>query len=200
MTPHRLGAFTDISKQLIAQSSLDVEGFVRNDLASILALAIDKAVLEGSGASGQPTGILATTGVGSVTFGGAPTWAKVVEFETDVATANADIGTMNYVTTAAVRGAWKTTVKTANQAIFLAEQNSTNGYGLLVTNQVSSDKVIFGAFSAASLGIWGGVDVLVDPYGSQAIAGLVRIVAQTYVDVGVRQAGAFAVSADAGNQ
>ena len=200
MTPHRLGAFTDISKQLIAQSSLDVEGFVRNDLATILALAIDKAVLEGSGSSGQPTGILSTTGVGSVTFGGAPTWAKVVEFETDVATANADIGTMNYVTTAAVRGAWKTTVKTANQAIFLAEQNSTNGYGLLVTNQVSDDKVIFGAFSAASLGIWGGVDVLVDPYGSQAIAGLVRIVAQTYVDVGVRQAGAFAVSADAGNQ
>ena len=63
MVPRTLGAFTDATRQLLIQSSLDVEALMRDDLATALALAIDKAELEGSGSSGQPTGILLTSGV-----------------------------------------------------------------------------------------------------------------------------------------
>lgn len=200
LQPHRLGAFTDLSKQLIAQSTIDAEAFVRNDLATIISLALDKAIIEGSGSSNQPTGIINTSGVGSVTFGAAATWAKLVSFETAVATANADIGSMNYVSTAATRGALKTSPKIGSTyPVFLCENNQVNGYPLLVTNQVSSDKMLFGVFSQATLAMWGGIDILVDPY-TQALAGTVRLVAQTYADVAVRQAGAFAVSTDSAAQ
>lgn len=199
LTPHRLAAFTDISKQLIAQSSLDAEGFVRNDLAAILALALDKAVIEGSGSSNQPTGIINTSGVGSVTFGAAPTWAKVVSFETTNNTANGDIGSTNWISTPTVLGKWKTTAKVSGYPVFICEDNMANGYNMLITNQVSSDKVLFGVFSQAVVAMWGGVSILVDPY-TQATSGLIRLVADVYSDVGVRQAGSFTVSSDSGAQ
>ena len=67
MTPKTLGAFTDVTRQLMIQSSMDVEALIRDDLAQAIALAIDLAGLEGSGASGQPTGILNTSGINTVT-------------------------------------------------------------------------------------------------------------------------------------
>ena len=80
MTPKTLGAFTDVTRQLMIQSSMDVEALIRDDLATAIALAIDLAGLEGSGSSGQPTGILNTSGINSVTnFAAAnPTFAEVV--------------------------------------------------------------------------------------------------------------------------
>ncbi len=68
MAPKTLGAFTDVTRQLLIQSSLDVEALIRDDLAQSIATAIDKAGLEGSGASGNPEGILNTTGVNQVTL------------------------------------------------------------------------------------------------------------------------------------
>ena len=201
-TPKRLGAYSEYSKQLLIQSSLDVESFIRNDLATVLALAIDDAVLEGSGGGGQPTGVLNWSGKATdITFGGAPVWQDIVDFETNIATANGDVGSMNFITTPAVVGKWKTTLKAAGtSATFLIENNQANGYPVLRTNQVASDLVLFGVWNQAMLLQWGGQDVIVDPYGSQALAGLVRIVTQMFVDVAVRQPKAFCVSTDAGKQ
>ena len=68
MSPKTLGAFTDVTRQLMIQSSLDVENLIRNDLAGSMAIAIDNAALEGSGSSGNPTGITNTTGINTVGF------------------------------------------------------------------------------------------------------------------------------------
>ena len=62
LSPKTLGAFTDVTRQLLIQSSLDVENLIRDDLTKAMATAIDKAGLEGTGASGEPTGIEATSG------------------------------------------------------------------------------------------------------------------------------------------
>lgn len=201
-TPHRLGAYSEYSKQLLIQSSIDVESFIRNDLATVMALKVDLAVLEGSGSSNQPTGVLNWSGKSTdVTFGAAPTWAKMVSFETNIETSNADIGSLGFITTPAVAGTLKTTLKAAStSATYLMEGNSVNGYPVYRTNQVSDNKVLFGVWSQASLLQWAGIEVLVDPYGSQALAGLVRIVTQAFFDVVVRQPKAFCVSSDAGNQ
>jgi HK97 family phage major capsid protein/HK97 family phage prohead protease len=205
LTPHRLGAYSEISKTLLQQSTVDMEGFIRNDLMTVLAIAKDTAALQGSGASGQPTGIVNTSGVGSVTFGGAATWPAVVSFETAVGSANADAATSAYVTTAAVRGAWKGIQKATNYPSYLWDSGSqpgegmVNGYRAAVTNSVSSNKVIFGDFSQLVLADWGGIDISVNPYSGD-INGLVRIVVQLWTDVGVRHAESFAVSSDAGNQ
>ena len=92
MSPKTIGAFTDISRRLTLQSSLDVEAMVNRDLATVLGLGIQQAAINGSGASNQPSGLLTqiTASVIGGTNGAAPTWANIIKLETDVAVGNAD--------------------------------------------------------------------------------------------------------------
>lgn len=200
LVPHRLVGDTGYSKELLMQSSVDVEGFVREDLMRVLAIEKDRVAINGLGAAGEPRGILNTTGVGSVTFGAAPTWAKVVDFETQVGDANADVDTMGYLTTPKVKGAWKTTPKVTNQAVFLWENgNIVNGFQAAATKQVPSEKVIFGNWNDLIIAEWAGIDVVVDPYSLKK-QGLIEITVTMWTDCGVRHAASFCVSTDAGNQ
>ena len=213
LTPKTVGAYTDYSRRLLMQSSIDVEAFVRSDLATVLALAIDLAALHGTGASNQPTGIAATSGIGSVaggTNGLAPAWSHIVGLETEVAIDNADIGRLSYMTNAKVRGKLKQTAKVAStDSVMIWGDSDTplNGYPAFVTNQVSStlDKgtstgvcsaIFFGNWADLLIGMWGGLDILVDPY-TGSTAGTTRIVALQDVDVAVRHAQSFAAMLDA---
>ena len=210
MSPKTVGAYSDISRKLLQQSSIDVEGFVRNDLASVLALAIDLAAINGTAAGNQPRGLLATSGIGDVaggTNGAAPTWANMVELESDIAIANADVGTMGYLTNAKVRGKLKTTSKVSGQNGFVWEDGMVNGYNAAVSNQVPSNLVkgtsgavasaiIFGNWSDLIIGQWGTLDLMVDPY-SGSTSGTVRVVALQDVDIAVRNAVSFSAMLDA---
>lgn len=212
MSPKTVGAFVDISRKLLLQSSIDVNAFVQRDLATTLGLAIQQAAISGSGNSNQPTGILATGSIGSVvggTDGAAPTWTHIVELETDVSVANADVGTLAYLTNAKVRGKLKTTSKVASQNGFIwdAGDQPLNGYRAAVTNAVPSnlDKggstgvcsaIIFGNFADLIIGMWGGLDLLVDPY-TGGTSGTVRVTALQDVDVAVRHALSFSAMKDA---
>lgn len=210
MSPKTVGAFSDISRKLLLQSSIDIEGFVRRDLATVLGLAIDLAGINGSGASNQPTGVLNTSGIGSVaggTDGLAPTFAHIVELETDVAAANADIGSLGYLTNTKVRGKLKTTEKASNTAQFVWQGGELNGYRAKVSNQVPSNltkgtssgvcsAIIFGNWADLIIGMWGGLDLMVDPY-TGSTSGTVRVVALQDVDVAVRHAESFSAMKDA---
>jgi HK97 family phage major capsid protein len=212
LTPKTVGAFTDISRKLLKQSSIDVEMFVRNDLATVLALAIDLAALHGSGASNQPTGIASTSGIGSVvggTNGLAPAWSHIVDLESEVAIDNADVGALAYITNPKVRGVLKQTEKASGTAQFVWERGSQplNGYPAFVTNQVASnlDKgtsvgvcsaIFYGNWADLLIGMWGGLDVLVDPY-TGGTAGTVRVIELQDVDIAVRHAQSFAAMLDA---
>lgn len=199
LVPRRLVGDTAYTKELLMQSSIDVEGFVREDLMRVLAIAKDLAAINGLGANGEPLGILNVTGINTVTFGAAATWAKVVDFETQIATDNADVESMAYLTTPAVRGKWKTAVKVTNQAVFLWEGNTVNGYRAEVTNQVPSDKVIFGNWADLIMADWAGIDVVVDPYSLKK-SGQIEITITLWSDCGVRHAVSFCASTDSGAQ
>ncbi|MBT9156871.1 MAG: hypothetical protein DDT37_01862 [Firmicutes bacterium] len=212
LSPKTVGAWTDISRKLLLQSSIDVDNFVRSDLATVLALAIDLAALHGTGVANQPRGIANTTGIG-VVVGGAngavPTWAHVVGLETAAAILNADVGSLSYITNARVRGRMKTTQKVATtDSVMLWETNVSplNGYPAYVTNQVRSDltrgtgtglsAIFFGNWSDLLIGQWGALDILVDPY-TGGTSGTVRVIALQDVDVAVRQPASFSVMLDA---
>ncbi len=194
MTMQTLGAFTDVTRNLLIQSSLDVENLIRDDLTQAMALAIDAAGLEGSGSSGNPTGIRNTSGINGKSFAGTnPTFAEVVDMETLVAADNALIGTsLAYILNPAQYGALKTTEKASNTAQFVVEQpgNTVNGYPIFVSNQATAGKVYFGNFSDLLIGMFGGVDITVDPY-TASNTGTIRIVALQSVDVAVRHAVSF---------
>ena len=198
MAPKVLGAHTDITRLMMQQSSLDVEALVRNDLATGIALTIDLGGLSGSGSSGQPTGVSNTSGINTPTsFAGVnPTFAEVVAMETAVAEDNALMGNLAYILPASMYGALKTTVKDAGSGQFVIEPGGTmNGYRAIVSNQVTAGDLYFGNFSDLLIGMYGGLDITVDPY-TASTSGTVRIVALQTVDVAVRHAVSFAYNND----
>ena len=209
MKPRRLGASVPYSKQFLAQSGLSVDSFVRDDILGAFGVELDRVAINGAGAT-EPLGILNMASgdrATSVTFGAAATWAKVLEFETNVATANA-LGLPGaeyaYLTTPGTRGKWKAAVKVASQAVFLWENGDmVNGYQARATNQFptsgTTNQVIFGQFGQVVYGEWAGVDVTVDPYTS-ARTGQVNVTIQKFVDMVVRKGKAFAISTDSGAQ
>lgn len=216
LTPKTVGAYTEYTRRLLKQSSIDVEAFVRGDLALTLALELDLAGIAGTGASNQPTGILNTSGIGDVaggTNGLAPAWSHVVDLETDVSVANAAMGNLAYLTNAQVRGKLKQTEKAASTGQFIWENSPTPGEGLLngyraaASNQVPSDldkgtstgvcsAIIFGNWRDLIYGLWGALDIQVNPYAKD-LSGGVRIVALQDADVAVRHAESFSAMQDA---
>jgi len=213
MTPKTVGAFTDISRKLLLQSSMDVEAFLRQDLATVLGLELDRAGINGSGSSNQPRGILNTSGIGSVaggTNGLAPTYEHIVDLETAVAVDNAAIGNLAYLTNTKVRGKLKKTemfAATNGMPVWERGAQPLNGYAAGVSNQVPSNlskgtansvlsAIIFGNFADLIMGMWGGLDLMTDPY-TGSTSGTVRIVALQDVDIAVRHAESFAAMLDA---
>jgi HK97 family phage major capsid protein/HK97 family phage prohead protease len=193
MTPKTLGAYTDFSRRLILQSSIDVETMVRNDLVNVIALEVDRAALYGSGSSNQPTGLKNITNVNTKDFAAAvPTFAELVGMETEVAADNADIGAMAYVVNAAMRGSLKTSVKfgSGTEMTIWEPGNTVNGYRTEVSNQIVTGDVFFGAWSNLILGFWSGIDLTVDPYAG-ATSGTVRVIALQDMDLMVRYPEAF---------
>lgn len=211
MTPRTVGMFTDYSRRLLLQSSLDIEMLVRLDLINGLAVEIDRAALAGSGSSGQPTGILNTAGIGAVvggTNGAAPTWDHLVDLESAVAIANADVGSLGYITNARVRGKLKKTqMFSGTNGIPVWNGNELNGYRALVSNNVPSNltkgtssgvcsAIAYGDWSQLLIAMWSGVDLIMDPF-TGATSGTRRLVALQDVDIAARRAAAFAAMADA---
>lgn len=211
-TPKTVGAFTDISRQFINQSSVDAETFVRNDLAAVLARSIDLAGYAGSGSSNQPTGVINTSGISTVshgTNGGAETWATMVSYETKVLAANVDPGSkLGYLSNSKVSAALKTTDKTSGGygQFILGLDGKVNNYPFAISNAVSStgskgsasgtlSTVVFGNWADLVIAMWGGLDITVDPYTGSS-SGTVRIVALQDCDVEVRHAASFAVATD----
>ena len=199
MTPKTVGAYSDISRKLLLQSSIDVENFVRQDLALRLALAIDSQAFEGDGSGNTPTGVINATNVGDVAFAsetaGACTWGEVIDMETEVSQDNALLGNLAYVTNASQMGYLKQTKKDDGSGIFLMENGQLNGYPVFVSNQISTaGQMLFGNWGDLMIGYWSGVDLNIDT-STGSTSGTLRIVALQDVDVAVRHGESFSKGA-----
>ncbi len=200
LSPKDLGAFTEVTRRMIQQSTLDIEALIRDDLAQSIATAMDLAALAGTGSSGQPTGIKTTSGINTVDFGAAvdliPTFAQVVQMETEVAADNALQGNLAYILPASMYGALKTVEKASGTAQFVIEPGGTmNGYKAIVSNQCTAGDLYFGNFSDLLVGMWGGLDILVDPY-TNSKSGTILIRAIQSMDVAVRHPVSFCLGQD----
>lgn len=202
LSPKTIGAWTEVTRQLLAQSSLDVEMAVRNDLMTVLALGIDYTALHGDNGSNanSPDGIENITSVGAPTF--TMSHSGIVALESAVAVANADVGRLAYLTNAKVRGKLKVTPRVASTdsvMVWNDGQYPLNGYNTYVTNTVRSNGgvgtdesfVFFGNWSDLIVASWGALDVVVDPY-SQSTTGKIRVVVFQEADIDVRHPESFA--------
>ena len=185
LQPKNLAALSKYSRQTLLQATPGIEDLVRRDLTDGINLGIDLGILNGSGSSGQPTGILNTSGIGSValgTNGGAITVESLVDLEKQVLIDNGALNrdSIAYVTNAKVLAELKKLRaggSTAGDGTFLVNNDlqalgrgptpaAVNGYPLYVTNQVPSNltkgsssgvcsAVLMGDFSQAMVGFWG---------------------------------------------
>lgn len=218
MTPKRLACFTVIGKQLMFQSSIDVENLVRGRMNFAVSKALDTAAINGSGTSNQPTGVLNTSGIGSVaigTNGGNPTWAHIVSLETAVATGDADMGRLGYLSTPGIRGKLKTTEKASSTGIYIwtderagdSRIGQLNGLDAYTSTLVPSTltkgtssgvchAVIFGNWAELIIGQWAGVDMTLD---NITLAGKaqIKLIINSWWDIAVKHAASFAAIKDA---
>lgn len=208
-SPKTLTGYTDITRSLTKQTSFDAEMFARRDIADGLAVSLDKAGLSGSGSGAEPLGIVNNSSLATValgTDGAAPTWAMIVGLETNVAAGNADLGSLAYITNAKARGKLKQTPKIGTTfPEFIWKEGMVNDYRAFATNQVSStlskggtsnalSAMVFGNFADLVFALWGGVDILVNPYFGNA--GSVRLNIFQDADIQIRHTESFSRCVD----
>jgi|GEM_PF-775208 len=212
LTPKRQSAFIDISEKLLLQRGEVVEAALRHNLTGKLGVVRERSFYHGTGGVG-PTGILASTGIGSVEGGAAG--AKIslktlVDLETAVDEGDALGGSLRYVTNGAVRGALKQTPVvggTDSRRLLEGNAGDLNGYSPLFTNTISrkltkgtaKDKcsaIIFGNFADYYAGYWGGLALEMERGRENAIAGKYTLVASLYCDGGVVRPKSFAACTD----
>ncbi|MFL9610186.1 phage major capsid protein [Methylobacillus sp. Pita2] len=215
-----IGTYSLITRNMLLQSTPDIEMIVRADLIATLALGIDLAALSGTGLSGQPLGIANTNGINSIiggTNGANITLDHIIDMETAVEDANADVGSLAYLVNPRTKGYLKKAKSTTGQYLWTtsptggrsATPGELNGHAAAVTNQARKNltkgtsagicsELFFGAWSEVLIGEWGALEILPNPYHEDAFAsGGLLIRAAHSVDVGVRHASAFSVMSDA---
>lgn len=195
LRPKVLGAYTEISRLLLQQSTPDADMFVMDDLTKVIAIAKDAAAIN-TGGSGAPVGILGTSGIGAVT-GTTLGLAGILEFQTDVATANALSTDCAYLTTPLVAALLAQRQRFSGTDTPLWNGNILDGdvigFRGASSTQVPTATMIFGDFSQVIFAEWGAVEIAANPYANFA-AGITGIRAFYTCDVGVRTAGAFSAA------
>ncbi len=196
LTPKHVGGKTEMSRQLIQQSSPAIEQLVREDLSFLIARQIDRAIINGSGAAGEPLGILQTPGI--QTIADLPdTWAEVLAMLEKLD--DVEISNGRWLTTAAIRTALAAAEKvTGSGSGFLYDNGLMAGLSLAASKSVPTGKLILGDFSQVMLGVWSEVDILVNPYAEPAYSrGGVQVRAMATVDTAVRHPEGFVVASEA---
>lgn len=202
-TPKHLGALTEYSRKLVLQTSPDIEQIVRADFMAKLGAGVDLAVMKGSGASGQPTGITQTGSIGKLASGSsAPTWANIVSVAATVESQDVPMASLGWAMNAYLKAELRKTVKVSGEPTYLMEGNQAlDDHPVAVTSQLVGDpatspvtdgEAIFGAWNQILIGFWSGIEILVNPYSETAYTkGNVLVRAFVDGDVLVRHPQAF---------
>ena len=178
LTPKGIRGRMAVTRDLLAQSSVNVEAILRNRIVAAEAACIDKAALAAI--------VTAATSAGT-SF----SFANLVAMETAINADNANRGKMGYILPAADWGLAKTTPKASGFPAFILDPGDIiNGYKADFSNQFAADTPVFGNFEDLFIGRWGGVDVLVDPY-TMADTGEVKLQLFSYADTKVALAKSF---------
>lgn len=200
LSPKHAGGLTEMSRQLIQQSSPDCEMLIRDDLTFGLAKAIDSALILGGGTN-EPDGVLSTTGIQTANLA-TLSWTNVMGMVELAEAANAPVA--SWLTHPSAKTKFATTLKASGIAGYLLDNGRMADLPLYSTNQVpekagspNTGRVILGDWSQVLLGIWSEVDILVNPYDSTAYArGGVKVRAMATCDIAVRHPEAFVVAED----
>lgn len=185
LTPHRLTAYIDISKQLIAQDSLGAEEAIRRDIINALTDKLESTVLgSAAGDTTKPAGIFY-----GATVAKNDTFAKVAAAEAAVETANVT-GEMKYLMAPTTKAFYRSLIKGTNATGMVFENGEMDGVPAIITSNIAANNYVYGNFSNLAVGQWAGMEITVDPY-TQAVNGAVRLVVNAFFDAKIVRSEAF---------
>jgi len=211
ISPKTLQANIPYTRQLLMQSSLDIEGWLRNELSVAHGLAIDRAAIHGRGNNGEPTGIYAASGVNAKDFSSAvPALATLMSMVSAISDKNADLGTMRWLTTPLMAAALRTSLEFPAAAM---PQGGTLwqgplalgtmlGYGAASSTQVSkvmsasqptggtSHGIVFGNWADMIIALFGALEFVIDPFTKKK-KGIIEITTVQFADVLLRHGESF---------
>ena len=197
LTPTRLASYVNISKQLLLQNGAAAEQAIIRDLGRATAQKMDAAIFSTASVTGAPAslGALATSEITESAFSNlASIMLDFVTAEAKLAEVGGLEGNLAYVASPALMAQLKQSAQVA--AVNAGMQGSLiNGYPTFFTNGCTKDPGVsgdffFGDFSKLYMGMFGGLDIMVDPY-SVAVNGQTRLVLNQYMDWGVSDGAGF---------
>ena len=189
LTPHRLSAYIDVSKQFLAQDALGAEALIRQELVNALNSKLEATILSADAATAtKPAGIF---------YGLTPVevsdFKSLTNAEADVEEANI-YGEMKYIVSPSAKSALRNMARSADNSRLVMEGNEVDGTPALSTTHMAADSLAYGDFSNVAIGQWGAIDLVVDPY-TVARSGQVRIVINAYFDFKLLREGAVVYGA-----
>ena len=197
MSPKDVAAYTDVTRRMVQQSTIDMEAYIRMQMVDAMRIAIDLAAGYGAGASGVPEGLANTTGIGSVTFNAAiPTRDEIIDLRTSIAETNRGRG-VTYISNSEMVGDLQKTKVDAGSGVFLMGDNADRliGNPFIESNQITSGDLFAGVFTDMLIGMWGGLELARSTEAKFLSGGLRFRVIQT-VDVDFTRVGSFALGND----
>lgn len=197
MTPKTCIAITDVSEQLLRQTSPAADSFMAVDIGNAVAIAVDNAAINGTGGA-QPHGIVNYAGIASGQDASAATWAKLLAFSQTAGTANALRGNPGFLANTAGASALmgKQRFSGTDSPLWVGNilDGTITGLPAMSSEQVASGNLIFGSFDELVIGDWGVLELAVDRSGTRFNTAQVGIRALWLVDVMLRFPQSFVVS------
>ena len=207
LSPKALTRTSSLSRLLLTVSVIDAEADIRDSISSAVSLAIDKAGIHGLGSSNEPTGIYAAASTNAKAMGGIPTFGKLIDMITAVASDNALLGTTGFATTPGMAGKLMQTLVASSAGSAMIWTGTQNGgymcgYKAVASNQVSSlmtgstptggseHGIVFANWSDLLIGLFGGIEIITDPYRLKKQA-MIEYTIFGLADVLVRRADSF---------
>lgn len=207
-TPHTYGAYVDITRKLLQQSSVNVQAKVLEWLMYACAAGIETAAFQGAGTSGAPTGLC--TALTGTAWSNAPTFGKIVDLIAATKTANSYKPSMKFVGNA---GVWAKLAKTRDYEVLTdgaqtpknvgaiggsvrlldTATNKVIGRDFVEANLMPAAKLLFGDFTQLAVCLWSGTDIVVDPYANDTNGGL-RLVALQDSDILIKRPESFGLA------
>lgn len=175
LSPKRLTAYVEVSKQFLMQDSADAEATLRNDIVNAVAEKLQQTILgSASGTTTQPAGIFYGATVTS-----ASTFADICDIESKVDDANVG-GNRCYVMSNKAKAGLRNMAKSAKSTQLIMENGEVDGTPAYATSSVEDKKFAYGDFSYLTVGQWSGLDIVVDQYTKAKEASVVLVINAWY--------------------
>lgn len=185
LTPKRLTAYIDISKQLIYQDTIGVEAAIRRDIVNALRDKLEATILGVEDKDDvKPAGIFYNKELTLV-----DTYAKLCDFEADIEGNNVD-GEFKYLVSPKAKAALRAMAKSSKSTQLVLEGGEVDGTPVISTSNVAGKKVVYGNWNYLAVGSWGDIDITLDEY-TQAVNGCIRLVINAYFDAVILRDEAF---------